>query len=140
MGSGALMHKHNETQLIAPESQGKDMSNKAALVLTQLSLFQPDVTSYAKDLLECDSTTTIKNALANTNFPIIESTPSRNLVSYSFSSEDDQNREEECIVTTVQVSENIGSQYHSEVIPHKHHWTQTIMLSVQKKLVTRKKK
>ena len=122
MGNGTLMPSQNETQSIAPESQGEDMSNEAALVLTQSSLFQPgtfDVTSYTKDLLECDCTTTMQNALANTSFAIIESAPSRNLVSYSFSSEDDQNREKECMVTTVQVSENIGSQYHSEVIPHE---------------------
>ena len=61
----------------------------------------------------------MQNALANTSFAIIENAPSRNLVSYSFSSEDDENREEECTVTAVQESENIGSQYHSEVIPHK---------------------
>ena len=55
----------------------------------------------------------MKNALANTSFAIIESAPSRNLVSYLFSSE------EECTVTKVQESKNIGSQYQSEVIPHE---------------------
>ena len=116
MGSGTLMPSENETQSIAPESQGQDMSNEAASVLTPSSLFQPEtfhVTSYAMDLLECDSTTTMKNALENTSFAITESARSRNLVSHSFSSE------EECMVTNVQESENIGSQYHSEVIPHE---------------------
>ena len=108
------MPNQNETQSIAPESQCKDISNEAAWVLTQSSLFQPgtfDVTSYAKDLLECDSTTTMHNALANTSFAIIERAPSRNLVSYSFSSE------EEITGTTVKVSDNMVSQCQSEVMP-----------------------
>ena len=116
MTSGTSMPSKNETQSIAPKSQCEDISNEAASVLTQSSLFQPgtfDVTSYAKDLLECDSTTTMQNALVNTSFAIIESAPSRNLVSYLFSSE------EESTVTTVQVSHNMCSQYQSEVMPHQ---------------------
>ena len=116
MTSGTSMPSQNETQPIAPESQCEDISNEAASVLTQSSLFQPgtfDVTLCAKDLLECYSTTTMQNALANTSFAIIESAPSRNLASYLFSSE------EESTVTTVQVSHNMCSQYQSEVMPHK---------------------
>ena len=110
------MPSQNETQSIAPESQCEDISNEAASVLTQSSLFQPgtfDVASYAKDLLECNSTTTMQNALANTSFAIIESAPSRNLVSYLFASE------EKSIVTTVQLSHNMGSQYQCEVMLHQ---------------------
>ena len=110
------MPTENETQSIAPESQGEPTSNEAASVLTQSSLFQPaqfDVRSYANDLLECDSTTTMQNTVANRSFAIIESAPSRNLVSYSFSSE-----EEERTAAPDKVSEPSNNRYHFEHLMH----------------------
>ena len=87
------MASENETQSIPPESESENMTNEPASVLTKWSLFQPgsfNVTLYAKDLLECDSTTTMAhNTQANRSFAIIESGPSKNLVSYSFSGEED---------------------------------------------------
>ena len=89
------------------------MTNEPASVLTKWSLFQPgtfNMMSYAKDLLECDSTTTMPhNAQANTSFSIMESVPSRNLVSYSFSSEED------CTLRTVQEDGMKQSQYQCKV-------------------------